>query len=74
MLIHGGRDNIVEGRFGRMMHDKLRASGNQSVLIDIPWGDHAFDDEAVSNGPSGQLSRYAVERFLAWALTRPTPQ
>ena len=74
MLIHGGRDNIVEGRFGRMMHDKLRASGNQSVLIEIPWGDHAFDDEAVSNGPSGQLSRYAVERFLAWALTRPTPQ
>ncbi|MEP6834941.1 MAG: alpha/beta hydrolase [Gemmatimonas sp.] len=70
LLINGGRDNIVERRFGAMMDEKLRASGNTSVFVDIPWADHAFDDEAIANGLSGQLSRYAVERFLAWALTR----
>jgi len=73
MLIYGGRDNIVERRFGAMMNERLRATGNNSVLVEIPWGDHAFDVEAVSNGLSGQLSRYAVERFLAWALTRQAP-
>lgn len=67
MLIYGSRDNIVEHRFGAMLHDKLKAAGNTSIFIDIPWADHAFDE--VSNGLSGQLSRYAVERFLAWALT-----
>ena len=56
-----------------MLDERLRGTGNKSVFIEIPWADHAFDDEAISNGLSGQLSRYAVERFLAWALTRQTP-
>ena len=68
LLLNGARDNIVEHRFGAMMHEKLRAAGDTSIFIDIPWADHAFDE--VSNGLSGQLSRYVVERFLAWALTR----
>lgn len=68
LLINGARDNIVERRFGEMMHDKLRAASDTSIFIDIPWADHAFDE--VPNGLSGQLSRYVVERFLAWALTR----
>ncbi|MEO7363821.1 MAG: alpha/beta hydrolase, partial [Gemmatimonadaceae bacterium] len=68
LLLNGARDNIVERRFGAMLHEKLRAAGDTSVFIDIPWADHAFDE--VSNGLSGQLSRYVVERFLAWALTR----
>lgn len=68
MLINGARDNIVEQRFGVMLDAKLRETGNTSVFIEIPWADHAFDE--VPNGLSGQLSRYTVERFLAWALTR----
>ncbi len=73
LLIYGGRDNVVEHRYGAMLDERLRGTGNKSVFIEIPWADHAFDDEAISNGLSGQLSRYAVERFLAWALTRQTP-
>jgi hypothetical protein len=38
------------------------------VHVEIPWAEHAFD--AVPNGPSGQLSRYVTERFIAWAVTR----
>jgi acetyl esterase/lipase len=68
LLLNGARDNIVEMRYGQMLDAKLRASGDTSVLVTIPWADHAFD--TVPNGPSGQLSRYVVERFLAWALTR----
>jgi acetyl esterase/lipase len=68
LLLNGERDNIVEARFGAMLDTKLRANGDTSILVTIPWADHAFD--TVPNGPSGQLSRYVVERFLAWALTR----
>lgn len=68
LSIYGARDNVVEKKFGAMLHEKLKANGNQSVFIDIPWADHAFDE--VRNGWSGQLSLYATERFLAWALTR----
>jgi len=53
-------------RFGGALHERLRAGGNQSVLIEIPWADHAFD--AVPFGPSAQLALYYTERFLAHSL------
>lgn len=68
LSIYGARDNVVELKFGAMLHERLKAAGNTSIFVDIPWADHAFDE--VSNGWSGQLSLYATERFLAWALTR----
>ena len=67
LLIHGGRDHIVEPRFSVMLHDRLRATGTTSVLLEIPWAEHAFD--AIPSGPGAQLGLYFVERFLAWALT-----
>ena len=66
LLIHGSRDHVVLPRFGAMLDDRLRAAGATSVFLEIPWAEHAFD--AVPNGPSGQLSLYYTERFLAWAL------
>lgn len=66
MLLYGGRDRIVLPRFGSLLAGRLRAEGNIVVHVEIPWADHAFD--AVPNGPSGQLSRYLIERFLAWAM------
>ena len=69
LLIYGRRDHIVLPRFGAMLDDRLRATGTTSVFMEIPWAEHAFD--AVAFGPSGQLSLYYTERFLAWALTRP---
>ena len=70
LLIYGRRDHIVLPRFGAMLDARLRATGTTSVFMEIPWAEHAFD--AVSFGPSGQLSLYYTERFLAWALTRPS--
>jgi len=66
LLLYGARDHIVAPRFGRMLHDRLREAGGVSVLLEIPWAEHAFD--AVPNGLSGQIALYYTERFLAWAL------
>ncbi|MEP6690469.1 MAG: alpha/beta hydrolase, partial [Gemmatimonadaceae bacterium] len=66
LLIYGSRDHIVEPRYGRLLDERLRAAGATSMMLEIPWADHAFD--AVPNGPSAQLAMYHVERFLDWAL------
>ena len=71
LLIYGGRDHIVLPRFGALLDHRLRAAGSTSVYLEIPWAEHAFD--IVRNGPSGQLSLYYTERFLAWALARASP-
>jgi acetyl esterase/lipase len=68
LLVYGGRDHIVEPRFGRLLAERLRANGTTMVHVEIPWAEHAFD--AVPYGPSGQLSRYVSERFLAWATSK----
>ena len=71
LLIYGGRDHVVLPRFGAMLDDRLHAVGATSVLLTIPWAEHAFD--AIPNGPSGQLSLYYTEQFLEWALARTSP-
>jgi len=70
-VIYGSRDHVVLRRFGVILDDRLRTAGATSVLLEIPWAAHAFD--SIPNGPSGQLSLYYTERFLAWALTRTPP-
>lgn len=66
LLIYGGKDRIVESKYGRHLSDTLNSQGNQAIFIEIPWADHAFD--AVFSGLSNQLALYYTERFLAWAL------
>jgi acetyl esterase/lipase len=67
LLVFGGRDNIVEPRYGRQLRDTLAANGNRVAYLEIPWAEHAFDE--VFNGPSTQLALFYTERFLA-AVTR----
>lgn len=66
LLVYGSRDHIVEARFGRELHQRLREAGATSVLLEIPWAEHAFD--VLPNGLSAQIALYYTERFLAWAL------
>ena len=66
LLIYGSRDHVVLSRFGARLDARLREAGATSVFLEIPWAEHAFD--LIRNGPSGQLSLYYTERFLAWAL------
>jgi acetyl esterase/lipase len=66
LLVYGGKDHIVESKYGKNLARALTAQGNQTVFIEIPWADHAFD--VVFAGISNQLALYYTERFLAWAL------
>ena len=66
LLIYGGRDHIVEAKYGKTIVNALRARGTQVGYIELPWADHAFDE--VSNGPSSQIALYYTERFIAWAV------
>jgi acetyl esterase/lipase len=72
LLMYGARDHVVSPRFGRELNDRLHDAGATSVLLEVPWAEHAFD--ALPNGLSGQIALYYTERFLAWALLRPTPR
>jgi acetyl esterase/lipase len=60
----------VEAKYGRRLRDSLSAHGTQVTYLEIPWADHAFDK--VPFGPSAQLATYYTERFIAWAVRRPT--
>ena len=66
LLLYGRRDHIVEARFGRILNDRLRAAGATSILLELPWSEHAFD--LVPNGLGGQVSLFYVERFLDGVL------
>jgi acetyl esterase/lipase len=66
LLVYGGRDHVVKVEFARSLHQQLLKLGIPTLLLEIPWAEHAFD--AVFNGVSNQLALYYTERFLAWAV------
>ncbi|NER85439.1 MAG: alpha/beta hydrolase, partial [Leptolyngbya sp. SIO1D8] len=66
LLIYGGRDHLVKPIFGQQLDERLRAIGNASVLLNLPWAEHVFD--SVFRGISNQMALYYTERFLAWSL------
>ena len=68
LSIYGARDHIVEARFGRMLDAALKKAGARSVLLELPWSEHAFD--AVPNGMGRYISLAYTERFIAWAVGR----
>jgi acetyl esterase/lipase len=68
LSLYGGRDHIVEARYGRMLDAALKKAGATSVLLELPWSEHAFD--AVPAGLARTVSQHYVERFMAWAVRR----
>ncbi len=66
LLVYGGRDNIVEAKYGEQLVSALRGSGTEVSYLEIPWAEHAFDE--VFSGPSSQIALYYIERFLARVL------
>ncbi|MDP9266402.1 MAG: alpha/beta hydrolase [Chloroflexota bacterium] len=68
LLVHGGADQLVRVDDSRDLAARLRASGHRVGLLELPWSGHGFD--AVFQGLGGQLSLYALERFLASELRR----
>lgn len=66
LLIYGGRDHIVEAKYGHFLSEQLQISGNIATFLEIPWAEHAFD--TLPSGISNQLALYYTERFLAWTM------
>ncbi|MGK7934268.1 MAG: alpha/beta hydrolase fold domain-containing protein, partial [Xenococcaceae cyanobacterium] len=66
LLVYGGRDHIVQKKFGKQLYSKLQATNNSVIWLEIPWAEHAFD--AIFPGISNQLALYYTERFLAWSI------
>ena len=65
LLIHGARDNLVSPHQSEMLAERLAAAGCRHFYLSLPWATHGCD--ANFSGPSGQISTYAIERFLAMA-------
>ncbi|MGB3789548.1 MAG: alpha/beta hydrolase [Phormidesmis sp.] len=67
LLIYGGRDHIVEAKYGKYLYEQLLRSRNTAVWVKIPWAEHAFDK--IFNGVSNQMALHFLERFLAETLS-----
>jgi acetyl esterase/lipase len=69
LLIHGGLDSIVWPRQSEILAARLAHARRPHLYLYLPWATHGCD--ANLSGPSGQLSRYAIDRFLASAIAPP---
>lgn len=67
LLVHGGMDPLVSVQQSRRLDSALAAARRPHYLVELPWATHGCD--YVFNGPCGQVTRFAIERFLG-AVTR----
>jgi acetyl esterase/lipase len=63
LIIHGDNDVLVSPEHSRRLNAKLQKFGIEHYYLKLPWATHGFDYNL--NGPGGQLSTYAVEKFLS---------
>lgn len=72
LLIHGVLDTLVWQRHSDRLAARLAEAGIPHVNLALPWAVHAF--EYSLTGPSGQLTRFALEWFLARTVGgKPAP-
>ena len=62
LLLYGKNDPLVSPGHGTRLSAKLKAQGIPFFELYLPWATHGFD--YTLNGPGGQLSTWAVKRFL----------
>ena len=66
LTIHGTWDTLVPIRLSEYLHSVLDDLGIPNLLVKLPLGDHVLEAGFYSVG--GQLSTYAMERFVAARL------
>lgn len=67
LLIHGTRDELVFAEQSRRVEERLAQASVPHVLLELPWATHGCD--ANPGGPGGQITTWAVERFLSAAFS-----
>ena len=63
LLVYGGRDHLVEPRFGRQMAAALRRGGTPVAHVELPWAEHGFD--FARGGVGARTADALAARFLA---------
>jgi acetyl esterase/lipase len=66
LLIHGALDSVVWPVHSAMLAQRLEDARVPHLYLSLGWATHGCD--ANLHGPSGQLSLYAIDRFLATVL------
>jgi acetyl esterase/lipase len=66
LIIHGQNDVLVAYEHSRRLAGKLKQNAVPHYWLQLPWATHGFDHHL--NGPGGQLSTYAVEKFLSQVI------
>lgn len=67
LMIHGTMDPLVSVRQSQRLDSALAEAKRPRLLVEMPWATHGCD--YIFNGPCGQMSTFAIERFVA-AVTR----
>jgi len=62
LLIHGPNDALVSYYHSVLLTKKLEENQVKHYFLNLPWATHGCDYNM--NGPSGQLSTFAIERFI----------
>ncbi len=68
LIIHGGNDAMVAFEHSVRLHKKLDDFHVKNYFLDLPLATHGCD--YTISGPSGQISTFAVERFIASVISR----
>ncbi|MEO6873735.1 MAG: alpha/beta hydrolase [Opitutaceae bacterium] len=63
LLVHGQLDTLSWDRHSERLDARLAELGVKHFYLRLPWATHGFDFNP--DGPSGQLTDYAIDRFLA---------
>lgn len=66
LLIHGRMDPLVSVQQSARLDSALTAAGRPHLFLELPWATHGCD--YFFNGPCGQVSRFAIDRFLKAVL------
>jgi len=71
LIIHGANDGLVSIEHGERLKEKLVKNNIPHYMLSLPWATHGCD--YTINGPSGQLTTYAVEYFVNHVVKQVTP-
>jgi len=59
-------DPLVSVEQSARLDSALTAAGRPHFFLELPWATHGCD--YFFNGPCGQVSRFAIDRFLKAVL------
>jgi acetyl esterase/lipase len=69
LLIHGLHDRHVSPEESERLETKLQEAKVRNLFVRLPWATHACDWSF--SGPCGQITTYAIERFLERVMFTP---